>query len=48
MTSLSLFILYGVKLRYQQQLCDLFNVDYPDEPIRKSTVSNIEKKSFKC
>ncbi|KAJ8943794.1 hypothetical protein NQ318_012439, partial [Aromia moschata] len=39
-----IFIGCGNKTRPQQEVCNLFNVKYPDNPITQSTVSKIESK----
>ncbi|KAJ8960459.1 hypothetical protein NQ318_013743 [Aromia moschata] len=39
-----IFIGCGNKIRTQQELCNLFNAKYPDNPITQSTVSKIESK----
>ncbi|KAJ8938356.1 hypothetical protein NQ318_000148, partial [Aromia moschata] len=39
-----IFIGCGNKTRTQQEVCNLFNAKYPDNPITQSTVSNIESK----
>ncbi|KAJ8946464.1 hypothetical protein NQ318_004510 [Aromia moschata] len=38
------FIGCGNKTRAQQEVCNLFNAKYPDNPITQSTVSKIESK----
>lgn len=35
---------YGDRTRTQQEVCNLFNIKYPNTPITQSTVSKIEKK----
>ncbi|KAJ8955433.1 hypothetical protein NQ318_003531, partial [Aromia moschata] len=37
-------ILIFIKIRTQQEVCNLFNSKYPDNPITQSTVSKIESK----
>ncbi|KAJ8958932.1 hypothetical protein NQ318_019702 [Aromia moschata] len=39
-----LFIGCGNKTRTQQEVCNLFNAKYPDNPITQSTVNKIESK----
>ncbi|KAJ8934736.1 hypothetical protein NQ318_001557 [Aromia moschata] len=39
-----IFIGCGNKIRTQQEVCNLFNAKYPDNPIIQSTVSKVESK----
>ncbi|KAJ8935476.1 hypothetical protein NQ318_009601 [Aromia moschata] len=39
-----IFIGCGNKTRTQQEVCNLFNAKYPDDPITQSTVSKIKSK----
>ncbi|KAJ8944282.1 hypothetical protein NQ318_009659 [Aromia moschata] len=39
-----IFIGCGNKIRTQQEVCNLFNAKYPDNPITQSTVSKMESK----
>ncbi|KAJ8955224.1 hypothetical protein NQ318_000250 [Aromia moschata] len=43
-TEILIFIGCGNKIRTQQEVCNLFNAKYPDNPITQSTVSKIEYK----